>query len=135
MLHYLLMEKALAAGKTYEEADLAVEKWAMDPNNDYTDWFDWLADRFNVKPKGFIYLRASPEISFERIKKRSRSGEETIPFEYLKELHNKHENWLMDEPNVLVLDVNEDFENNPDKLSEMIQQVLMFIKKYLIITI
>ena len=49
-----VMEKALAAGKTYEEADLAVEKWAMDPNNDYTDWFerwgeadsekDWIPD-------------------------------------------------------------------------------------------
>ena len=35
-----VMEKALAAGKTYEEADLAVEKWAMDPNNNYTDWFE-----------------------------------------------------------------------------------------------
>jgi len=49
-----VMEKALAAGKTYEEADLAVEKWAMDPNNNYTDWFerwgeadpekDWMPD-------------------------------------------------------------------------------------------
>ena len=95
--------------------------------SDYTGWFDWLADRFNVKPKGFIYLRASPEISFERIKKRSRSGEETIPFEYLKELHNKHENWLMDEPNVLVLDVNEEFEKNPEKLQEMIIKVKKFI--------
>jgi len=95
--------------------------------SDYTGWFDWLADRFNVKPKGFIYLRASPEISFERIKKRSRSGEETIPFEYLKELHNKHENWLMDEPNVLVLDVNEEFEKNPEKLQEMIIKVNKFI--------
>ena len=49
-----VMEKALAAGKTYDEADLAVEKWAMNPNNNYMEWFerwgeadpekDWIPD-------------------------------------------------------------------------------------------
>ena len=95
--------------------------------NDYTSWFDWLSDRFNVKPKGFIYLQASPEVSYERIKKRNRSGEETIPFDYLQCLHKKHEMWLLDEPNVLVLNVDEDFENNPKKLEEMIIKAKIFI--------
>ena len=35
-----IMEKALTAGKTYDEADLAVENWATDPNNKYIEWFD-----------------------------------------------------------------------------------------------
>ena len=49
-----VMEKALAAGKTYDEADLAVENWAMNPNNNYIEWFerwgeadsekDWIPD-------------------------------------------------------------------------------------------
>jgi len=95
--------------------------------SDYMGWFEWLSEKFNVKPSGYIYLRASPEISFERIKKRSRDGEETIPFPYLKELHIKHEKWLTEEPNVLILDVNEDFENNPEKLQEMLVKVKKFI--------
>ena len=94
---------------------------------DYCAWFDWLVDTFNVKPSGFIYLRADPEISYERIKKQSRPGEDTIPYEYLKELHSKHEKWLMDEPNVLVLDVNDDFENNPEKLNKMLEKVKKFV--------
>ena len=72
-------------------------------------------------------MQASPEVSYERIKKRSRSGEETIPFNYLERLHNKHEKWLLDEPNVLILNVNEDFENNTLKTIEMINRVKMFI--------
>ena len=72
-------------------------------------------------------MRAEPEVSYERIKKRCRSGEETILFEYLQELQNKHEKWLMDEPNVLVLDVNDDFENNPEKLNEMLEKVKKFV--------
>ena len=95
--------------------------------NDYTSWFDWLVETFDIKPKGYIYLRASPDISYDRIKKRNRSGEETIPFDYLKELHIKHEKWLMDEPNVLVLDVNDDFEENSGKLNDMIEKVMNFI--------
>ena len=49
-----VMEKALAAGKSYDEADLAVENWAMNPNNNYSEWFerwgeadsekDWIPD-------------------------------------------------------------------------------------------
>jgi deoxyadenosine/deoxycytidine kinase len=94
---------------------------------DYCLWFDWLADTFNIKPTGFIYLRANPEISYERIKKRCRPGEETIPFEYLKTLHLKHEKWLMNEPNVLVLDVNDEFENNQEKINEMCEKVKNFV--------
>ena len=91
--------------------------------NDYIGWFDWLSNEFHIKPHGFVYLRCDPEISFERIKHRKRSGEETISFDYLKKLHDKHDEWLLKEPNVVIFDVNEDFENNPEKLQEMIDKV------------
>ena len=117
-------DRNVFAKTCYENSKMREIEW-----NDYTHWFDWLTESFDVKPKGYIYLRAEPEISHERVKIRNRGGEESIPFDYLKTLHDKHDEWLLKEKNVLVLDVNEDFENNPDKLSEMIQQVLMFIKK------
>jgi deoxyadenosine/deoxycytidine kinase len=93
--------------------------------NDYVSWFDWLTSEFQIKPHGFIYLRCDPEVSYERIKMRKRSGEESISFDYLKKLHRKHDDWLLNEDptKVLIVDVNEDFENNPERLQVMIDQV------------
>ena len=117
-------DRNVFAKTCYENFKMSEIEW-----NDYTSWFDWLTESFDVKPKGYIYLRADPGISHERVKIRNRGGEESIPLDYLKTLHEKHDDWLLKENNVLVLDVNEDFENNPDKLLEIIQSVLKFIKK------
>ena len=96
--------------------------------NDYTEWFDFVVKYIGFKPKGFIYLRTIPEKSHERITKRKRSGESNISLEYLKKLHQRHDKWLIDESNVLVLDVTEDFESNPELLEKMIQKVRNFVK-------
>jgi len=96
---------------------------------DYCEWFKWLTTVFNIKPAGYIYLRADPKISHERIVKRSRGGEENIPFDYLKNLHEKHDNWLLKEDNVLVLDVNDEFENDQNKLNVMLDKVEKYISK------
>ena len=74
--------------------------------------FDWIQEHFETKPDGIIYLRAEPETSYERIKKRSRDEESIIPLDYFKQIHEKHENWLQNENNVLILDANVEFENN-----------------------
>lgn len=42
-----------------------------------------------------VYLRTSPEIVYERMKKRGRSEESLVPLEYLQQLHELHENWLI----------------------------------------
>jgi len=118
----IFTDRNVFAKTCYESGKMNDIEWA-----DYTSWFDWLTETFQIKPKGYIYLRAKPEVSYERIKNRNRSGEEAISFEYLKELHNKHENWLMDEPNVLVLDVNDDFENDDLKISELCTKIVEFI--------
>jgi deoxyadenosine/deoxycytidine kinase len=96
--------------------------------NDYTEWFDFVVKYIGFKPNGFIYLRTIPEKSHERITKRKRSGESNISLEYLKKLHQRHDKWLIDESNVLVLDVTEDFESNPELLEKMIQKVRNFVK-------
>ena len=96
--------------------------------NDYTEWFDFVVKHIGLKPKGFIYLRAEPEKSHERITKRNRSGESNITLEYLRKLHRRHDSWLMDESSLLVLDVTEEFESNPEHLERMIQKVRDFVK-------
>ena len=71
----------------------------------YEKWSNWLREELCDKIDAVIYLRSTPEVSAERIKKRNRE-EENIPLEYLIKLHQYHDNWLMkktDTP-VLVLD-------------------------------
>lgn len=58
-----------------------------------------------------IYLRCSPQKVMERIKVRSRAEEKDISFDYIKSLHDLHEDWLMTRKfpvpaPVLVLDTN-----------------------------
>ena len=64
---------------------------------------------FNLYADGYIYLKTNPNVSHERIVKRLRSGEEAIPLEYLTELHNKHNDWLEKEQNVLTFDFTDDY--------------------------
>jgi deoxyadenosine/deoxycytidine kinase len=118
----IFTDKNVFAKTCYENGKMNNIEWS-----DYCSWFDWLSDSFDIKPRGFIYLRADPEINYERIKKRSRSGEETIPFEYLQELHNKHDSWLMKEKNVLVLNVNADFEHDPNYFKTMLEEIKVFL--------
>lgn len=69
----------------------------------YNKWFDEFADY--VKNMKIVYIQTSPEICFDRIKKRSRTGEADIPLAYLTECHQFHERWLNDEA-VLFIDGN-----------------------------
>ena len=62
--------------------------------NTYDIWFKWLESKITRKPDGIIYLRAEPEVCFERVHKRERSEEATVSIDYLKNVHEKHEEWL-----------------------------------------
>ena len=116
----ILTDRNVFAKTCYETGKMNDIEWS-----DYNSWFDWLAG--HVTPKGYIYLRADPEISYERIRQRNRCGEECITLSYLKELHRKHDDWLITEANVLILNVNDDFEKNEYKLENMIRRVKEFI--------
>lgn len=59
--------------------------------NIYLKWFDEFSKLINHSLN--IYIKTKPEVAFERVKKRNRSGE-TIPIEYLKKCHNYHNDWL-----------------------------------------
>ena len=59
--------------------------------NIYLKWFDEFSKLINHSLN--IYIKTRPEVAFERVKKRNRSGE-TIPLEYLQKCHNYHDKWL-----------------------------------------
>ena len=58
----------------------------------YMKWFDEFSTE--LQPNHIVYMQTSPQVCQERIKKRCREGEETIPLNYLRVCHNYHENWL-----------------------------------------
>lgn len=58
------------------------------------EWFQWLTKNAPIYVDLIIYLRSTPEIVYDRMVKRNRAEEKSIPLEYLKELHELHEAWL-----------------------------------------
>ncbi|GAQ83246.1 deoxynucleoside kinase [Klebsormidium nitens] len=62
----------------------------------YDSWFDPILSAIpTLIPDGFIYLRANPDTCFNRLKKRGRSEEMSVDMDYLQNLHEKHEQWLL----------------------------------------
>ena len=123
------------AKQCYEQGQMSALEWKL-----YQEWFCWLVDGYLPKPSGFIYLRTDPEICYERLIKRNRSEESAVPLSYLKELHNKHENWLIDAIGleehlktvpVLVLDCNDEFQSNSKVFERHVHQILDFFMIHL----
>lgn len=48
------------------------------------------------RPAAIIYLRASPKVSFDRMKRRARSSEATVALKYHQELYDMHDLAVMD---------------------------------------
>ena len=96
----------------------------------YNKWFNWLDNSFDVKADGYIYIRTDPQISYNRIAKRSRTEESSIPFKYLEQVHQKHQQWLNSTKTpVLILDGNQEFENNNVIINTWKEDINAFIEK------
>lgn len=119
-------------GKMLNEKNLFQEmEWYI-----YQQWITYSLERTMTKPKGFIYLRTTPEVCYERVKKRNRSEEQGAPYDYYKSEFDFHEKWLRDknvdyawlkDVPVLILDGNQDFLYNEQVLISMIDQIKNFI--------
>ena len=61
------------------------------------------------EPDGLIYLRSNPENCFNRIKKRGRESEKNIKLEYIKRIHELHEEKyneaIKNNKNIICIDV------------------------------
>lgn len=103
----------------------------------YQQWFSWLVEGYTYKPHGFVYLRVTPKLCYDRIKIRSRSEESEIPLDYIEKIHQKHDEWLIEKKDlfpflqdvpVLVLNTEGDFENNEIERLKLVHQVSEFYK-------
>jgi deoxyadenosine/deoxycytidine kinase len=131
-----LVERSIYSGyycftkNGYEQGFLTDVEWHV-----YMQWFEFLTQKCAL-PKGFIYLRTSPEISFERIKKRNRFAETNISLDYIRQIHEKHEEFLITkqkiEPKlqnipVLVIDCDKEFEHSPETIACHAQTITNFL--------
>jgi deoxyadenosine/deoxycytidine kinase len=58
----------------------------------YLKWFDSFAEEYSIS--GIIYVNADPKICYERIKRRSRTGESDIPLDYLVKCDKYHNDMI-----------------------------------------
>jgi len=77
----------------------------------------------NYKHK-HIYLKCDPIISLERIKKRNRIEESNITLEYLIELNKYHDEWLLNNKDVLVIDCNKDTLNDIEWYKNILDKII-----------
>uniref|UniRef100_A0A6C0IH27 Deoxynucleoside kinase domain-containing protein n=1 Tax=viral metagenome TaxID=1070528 RepID=A0A6C0IH27_9ZZZZ len=97
----------------------------------YLKWFDSFSSDFPLHK--VIYVKADPQVCFDRIKTRSRTGESNIPLAYLENCHIHHNEMLdITNPNCIcddqiVLDGNIDIYQNDNQLDRWIQEIEEFI--------
>jgi deoxycitidine kinase len=126
----IFLDRSLGTDRNVFEKMLYDDKKISDIEHQcYELWCDFYDKyvRSNIKNKT-IYLRCDPLVSFERIQKRGRHEEKNINIEYLEKLHTYHDRWLLNNPHVLVLDCNKDFEFNIDYQNDLINKVKKYIE-------
>lgn len=134
---YRVMERSIYSGhycfakNGYEQKFMTEVEW-----NIYMDWFNMLIPGKCNPPRGFIYLKVKPEITYERIKKRNRLAEKKITLAYQKQIDKRHDDFLLHKKNlitdlknipVLIINCDEEFETNPKKFQEHCARVEEFI--------
>jgi deoxyadenosine/deoxycytidine kinase len=93
----------------------------------YLKWFDTFARDCPISK--VIYVNTDPQICFDRIKKRSRTGESTIPLDYLENCHKYHNDMLDATKDTcvckdqIVFDGNIDIFQNEEHLEEWLQEI------------
>mgnify|MGYP003950326279 CR=1 FL=1 len=138
----IIMERSLYtdcnvfAKMLYDEKKIEEIEYAI-----YKKWYYEFIKEF--PPITFVYLRAKPELSFERVLKRNRQGE-TIPLEYLENCHKYHDNWLLNNKNenndknennennnstIITLDADIDITNKPNTIKEWIFSIEKRLQK------
>lgn len=90
-----------------------------------SEWFNWIMKNSIIDVDLIVYLRADPQSCMERIKKRNRGEESSVPMEYVESLHELHEEWLVHQTKftapaeIIVLDANK---NISDVLADIDKQ-------------
>ncbi|DBB02914.1 TPA: hypothetical protein ACH3X1_013516 [Trebouxia sp. C0004] len=93
---FRLLERSVFSDRMVFVRAVHEAKWMSDLElNIYDSWFEPVVQASpTLIPDGFIYLRATPNICMNRLKRRHRAEEGGVTLNYLEGLHQKHEDWL-----------------------------------------
>jgi deoxyadenosine/deoxycytidine kinase len=135
--HYRIVERSIYSGhycfavNSYMHGFISSLEWSV-----YFEQFRSLIPQYCRSPRGFIYLRTDPSVCYERMRKRNRGAEAGVGLEYLQQIHERHESFLIKKEHilpelvqvpVLILDANEEFESNQDRFGDYAVQVRAFL--------
>ncbi len=70
-----------------------------------------------------VYLRISPELSYERMLKRCRHSELHVSYDYLCRIHDAYDNWLLGNPDAIVVDASEAIDIVSNKVVDVVQSL------------
>jgi deoxyadenosine/deoxycytidine kinase len=111
----LFTDKHVFAEMLYKQGSISYINFQV-----YLQCFDELCKDYPVE--NIIYVKATPEVCQERIQKRARTGEETIPLEYLQDCHAHHEEYLLHHQKI-VFDGNNDIYKNATLLEQWLNRI------------
>lgn len=111
------------AFNSYKMGFLCKIEWTI-----YENLCNYLFAKHIAKPKGIIYLRMSPKTCFRRIHLRGRKEEKSISLEYLNQLHQRHDAWLLRIKNIPVLCINENKFNKSNTKMRSVELISNFFK-------
>ncbi len=134
----LIAERSIYSGhyvfalNGYRQGFMTSSEWHM-----YLHYFNYLIPTLCRMPKGFIYLRTTPAVAYARVCKRARASEAMITAEYLEQIHECHEDFLIRKLGVLndvravpvlVLDCEKEFEHDSLYTQELSVKVRDFMR-------
>ena len=88
----------------------------------YNKWFEHFQSF--AEHKKFVYLKTDYTKCAQRVQKRQRPGESEISVEYLKMNNEYHDQWLLQQQDVIILDGNQDCTNTPNLLDTFCKQII-----------
>jgi deoxynucleoside kinase len=118
-------DKNVFAKMLYDDKILSEIEYNM-----YNMWCEFYSKHINSNDNYIIYLKCTPSIAYDRIKKRGREEEKNITLEYLEKLHKYHEDWLLNKDNVLIVDCDKEFENDEVYQKEIIDEIIDKVMPY-----
>ncbi len=125
-------ENAIQDRTIYEDVEIFAKslfEQGYMTERDYKTYRDLFYDMipYISNPHIIVYLKASPEILVERIRRRGRGFEKTISKDYILYLNNSYEKWIekaRDQHRIIVMNSDEiDYTEDEKNLNELVQTI------------
>jgi len=93
----------------------------------YNNWFHSFSDLAPLHK--VIYLKTDPNVSFQRIHERNRTGESSIPYDYIQNCHVYHDKMYdLITCSKKTIDCTNDFKENTDYFEKITKEILDFLE-------